>query len=277
MKKHLKRIVCAALSVMMIAAMTGCGTKNSSDGSADASSAVDQKAQAEESADLSGKSLFVYCGAGMKDPASDIVDAFKEATSCDVNITFGNAAQINSQIMNSNEGDLFISGAETELKSLKEKNYVTDTKQLVQHIPVIAVPSGNPAGISSIADLGNGAKLVLGDADATPIGKIADTVLNDAGIMDSADIVARTSTAPEMITALNSGEADAAIVWKENADGKDGVEVLDIPDMDNYIKVIPAASLSCSENADSLAEFLKFLDSDTAHDIWTSYGYVVVR
>ncbi len=277
MKKHLKSMLCAALSVMMIAAMAGCGTKDAANGSADTSSSSDNQSQTEQFADLSGKSLFIYCGAGMKDPGSDIVDAFKEATSCDVNITFGNAAQINSQIMNSNEGDIFISGAETELKTLKENNYVTDTKQLVQHIPVIAVPAGNPAGISSIADLGNGAKLVLGDADATPIGKIADAVLNDAGIVDKADIVARTSTAPEMITALNSGEADAAIVWKENAEGKDGVEVLEIADMDNYIKIIPAASLSCSENADALAEFLKFLDSDTAHDIWTSYGYVVVQ
>mgnify|MGYP000258757688 CR=1 FL=1 len=60
-------------------------------------------------------------------------------------------------------------------------------------------------------------KLIAGDAEATPIGKIADAVLKDAGLSESANIVARTTTAPEMITALSTGECDAAVVWKENA------------------------------------------------------------
>ena len=96
-------------------------------------------------------------------------------------------------------------------------------------------------------------------------------------MLETANVIARTSTAPEMITALNSGEADAAIVWKENAEGKDGVEVLDIEGMENYIKVIPAASLSCSANAESLEAFLDYLDTQKAHDIWTKYGYVIVE
>ncbi len=274
MKKNLKRILCAVSAIAMIAAMSGCG------GSENAGSAAPESSDAqkqEQTVDLSGKSLFVYCGAGMKDPMSEIIDAFNADTSCEASVTFGNAAQINSQITTSNEGDVFIAGAETELKTLKEGNYVADTKQLVQHIPVIVVPEGNPAGITSIEDLGNGARLVFGDAEATPIGKIANAVLTDANMLETANVIARTSTAPEMITALNSGEADAAIVWKENAEGKDGVEVLDIEGMENYIKVIPAASLSCSANAESLEAFLDYLDTQKAHDIWTKYGYVIVE
>ena len=270
MNRKFKSILIMALCLMMAFAVTGCGSDTAASASAPAS--ADQGSAV---ADLTGQSLFVYCGAGMKDPMTDIVNAFQDDTGCTVDITFGNAAQITSQIQTSNEGDVFIAGAEGELKTIKEAGLVADSKQLVQHIPVIAVPEGNPAGITSIADLAN-AKLVLGDADATPIGKVADSVLADAGLTDTANILARTSTAPEMITALSTGEADAAIVWKENAEGKDGIEVLDIDGMDAYIKVIPAASLSCAANADSLAAFLEYLDSDTAHDIWTGYGYVIV-
>ena len=79
---------------------------------------------------LEGKSLMIYCGAGMKEPFAEISDNFKEATGADVQVTYGNAAQIVSQITTTDQGDLFIAGAEGELDPLKEKNYVTDSKNL---------------------------------------------------------------------------------------------------------------------------------------------------
>ena len=75
-------------------------------------------------------------------------------------------------------------------------------------------------------------RIVAGDAEATPIGKIADAVLKDAGLSESANIVAITTTAPEMITALSTGECDAAIIWKENAAKSDEVEILDLEGME---------------------------------------------
>jgi len=275
MKKSIRRIMIAALAVMTVVCFTACGGSGSPDSSS-SDQAASTSSEAEALADLSGQSLMVYCGAGMKDPFTKITDNFKEETGCDVQLTFGNGAQIQSQIKTTEQGDLFIAGAATELKALQEADMVTDTKDLVKHIPVIAVPEENPAKVESIADLAN-AKLVLGDAESTPIGKIADAVLADAGLTDSADILARTSTAPEMITALTTGEADAAIVWKENASGKDGIKIVDTDEMDPYIKTIPAASLSCSENAEALGEFLDYLDTDAAHKVWESAGYVIAE
>lgn len=270
-----KRISTAILLIFTILfVFAGCGGADDNNPSADAGSGAESSGYA----DLSGKSLFVYCGAGMKDPMTEIVDVFKEKTYCDADITFGNAAQIISQITTSQEGDVFIAGAETELAKLKEQDYVTESKQLVKHVPVIAVQKGNPKGIASIADLGKeGVTLVLGDSEATPIGKVADNVLQDAGITDSADIIARTSTAPEMVTALFACETDAAVVWKENASGKDGIDIAECKDMEQYIKVIPAASLSCAKNNDSLKEFLAFLDSEEAQKIWGNYGYEIIK
>lgn len=278
--------IMSIVMIMILSFMTaGCSNNDKKTaGTSESASQTESKSdtsQAEsedevKTADLSGRNLMIYCGAGMKAPMTKITDEFKKDTGCTVDLTFGNGAQINSQIMTANKGDLFIAGAATEIENLKSKNFVTASKDLVEHIPVIAVPKGNKAGVSSMSDLGK-VRLVLGDADATPIGKIADAILKDEGISESANIVARTSTAPEMITALSTGEADAAVVWKENAENKEGVEVLDIAGMDKYIKTIPAASLSCSENAEALEAFLQYLDTDKAHDIWTEEGYVVIK
>ena len=277
MKSRNWKVTALLLTLAMIFSFAGCGnTAGSADSETSAVSSSEETAQP----DLTGKTVMVYSGAGMKDPVTELAQTFKDETSAEVELTFGNAAQIISQITTSDQGDLFIAGAETELKSLKEQNYITDSKNLVKHIPVVAVAEGNPKGISSLADLGKSdISLVLGDAEGTPIGKIADAVLADTNLTDTANILARTTTAPEMITALQTGEADAAIVWKENASGKEIIEILDLPEMEKYIKIVPAASLSCGnpDNAEVLEAFLDYLGTGEAQAIWKKYGYEIAE
>ena len=87
--------------------------------------------------DLTGHTLMIYCGAGMAAPFQEIADAFKDATGCQVNATYANAGQIQSQITTTEEGDMFVAGSGDELKPVE--SYVEDKKDLVKHIPVLAV------------------------------------------------------------------------------------------------------------------------------------------
>lgn len=224
--------------------------------------------------DLSGHTLKIFCGAGMTDPFQEIADVFKAETNCDIEITFANAAQIQTQINTAEEADMFIAGSEDELKPVEEA--VTQSIPLVKHIPVIAVQKGNPKGISTVEDLANtDVEILIGDPDSTPIGKIAMKALEDAGIKDKVNILANTATAPAMATALAAGEADAVIVWKENAKA-DGIEIINTADMEKYIKTIPAAILKYAADTDALEAFIDYLNSDEAKEIWIKYGYELV-
>ena len=109
--------------------------------------------------DLTGHTLMIYCGAGMAAPFQEIADAFKDATGCQVNATYANAGQIQSQITTTEEGDMFVAGSGDELKPVE--SYVEDKKDLVKHIPVLAVQSGNPKNITGLSDLtGDGVRCV---------------------------------------------------------------------------------------------------------------------
>ncbi len=251
MKRILAFILTAAMGLFV---MAGCGGE------------TDEEAAPQ----LEGKSLMVYCGAGMTEPFQEISDAFSEETGCEMNVVFANAAQIQTQINTSREGDLFVAGSADELKPVEST--VSESVDLVKHIPVIAVQKDNPKGITSVEDLaGEDVTVIIGDPESTPIGKIAQKVFSDAGIQGSVNLAATTTTAPQLTTALEAGEADAAIVWKENVKGD--VEIADIEAMENYIKTIPAASLSTTADADTLQAFLDYLQTEKAQDIWISYGY----
>ncbi len=256
----MKKLLALSLTLVLTMSMVvGCGKDN--------------KQEEKTSAQLEGKSLMVYCGAGMKEPFQEIADTFSKETGCDVKVTYGNAGQIQTQINSSKEGDMFIAGSSEELKPVKDS--VSNSTDLVKHIPVIAVQKGNPKGIKEIKDLAGNVEVLVGDPKATPIGKIAHKIFEKEGIKDDVKIAAATPTAPQMATSLAAGEADAAIVWKENVKGDD-VEIAEVEGMDKYIKTVPAASLKITKDKDTLKAFEEFLQSKKAQEIWTKYGYELV-
>ena len=209
----------------------------------------------------------------MTDPFTEIAEAFEKATGCKMNITFANAAQIQTQIDTTKEGDFFIAGSAEELKPVEQ--YVQESESLVKHIPVIAVPTANPKGIAGLADLANADTLLIGDPESTPIGKIAKKALSDTGIwegLNAKGAITTTTTAPQIATALANGEGDAGIVWKENVKA-DGATIVETADLDSYVKVIPAALLTSIADEVAAAEFQDYLGTTEAQDIWKKYGY----
>lgn len=275
----MKKIIALLLAAIMLMGMAACGQSNEvpeTTGAPAAQTEAPTEAATEatteaESASLEGHSLMIYCGAGMKQPFQEIADAFQEKTGCEMIVTFANAAQIQTQISEAQEGDFFIAGAAGELKPVAD--FVESSVNLVKHIPVLAVAAGNPKNITAITDLANEEIVtVIGDAESTPIGKIAVQIFKDHEITDLVNLAATTTTAPQLATLIGLGEADAAIIWKENCN-VEGVEICDLSEMEAYIKTIPAARLNFGTNTEAAEAFLEYLNSEEAQAIWMSYGY----
>lgn len=259
-----KKYLALALAMIMAFPLIGCRSTPAASSSRSSASSLS----------LKGKSLHIYCGAGMTNPFKEIADAFQKQTGCKVDVTYGNAGQIQSQINTAKEGDIFIAGSSDELQPVK--SYVTAKKDLVKHIPVLIVAKGNPKSIKGLSDLTkSGVSLITGDTDATPIGKIAKKALSDLSIYNKVNVVATATTAPQLTTAVTNGQADAAIVWKENASAK-GVETVKTSDLDRYVKTVPAAALSCTADKSTTNAFMSFLDTDKATQIWVKNGYEVI-
>lgn len=266
--KRKSLLIVTMLCLHLLLLLSGCGKEESKQ-------VTNEVPKSEPTAKVMNKKMLVYCGAGMKKPFEEIAKAFEEETKVGIEVTYGNAAQIITQISSSDMGDLFIAGAVDELETINEE-YVAEVKELVKHVPVLAVQAGNPKSITSLKDLDNKEiSIILGDSKATPIGKLSDKALTEAEIMDSVTIIARTTTAPELATALTLGQCDATIIWRENA-GLEGVEIVETKDLNNYIKKVPAARLTCSKNQDEVDTFITFLDTDKVKDIWKKYGYEIL-
>ncbi|OUN87897.1 molybdate ABC transporter substrate-binding protein [Gemmiger sp. An50] len=263
---------CASAAPSSVSASTAESTATSAASSQAVSS---QAASAETAQDLTGQNLMIYCGAGMQQPFEEIAAAFSEETGCEMNVTYANAAQLQTQITQSQEGAFFIAGSADEVKPVEE--YVVSSTDLVKHIPVLAVAEGNHKGITGIADLAReDVTTVTGDAEATPIGKIAKKAFQDFGVTDQVTLAATTTTAPQLATVIALGEADAAIIWKENCN-TEGVEICQTTDLDKYVKTVPAARLSFAADDPAADAFAEYLAGQEAAGIWAEYGYEQVQ
>lgn len=273
----MKKILVTVLALSMALALAACGGQGQKSPGSVSGNPADSAASGEAAVstlaapNLGDQSLLIYCGAGMQKPFQEIADAFQKETGCQMNVTYANAAQIQTQITESKEGDYFIAGSADEVKPVKDN--VSGSVDLVKHIPVLAVAKGNPKGITGIADLGKSDIVtVIGDPESTPIGKIAKKAFSDFGVTDTVTLGATTTTAPQLATVVGLGEADAAIIWKENCNAN-GVEICETTDLDGYVKTVPAARLTFSADSEAADEFSTFLSSDAANQIWSAYGY----
>ena len=272
MKKILALLLTACLAITVL---TGCGAApaENTDVSQEPTAAPTETVESEpvDTLPLEGHTLRVFCGAGMKKAFEEIAAAFEAETGCTMEVSYANAAQIQTQINTAQEGDFFIAGSQGELKPVEAM--VAEATPLVKHIPVLAVQPGNPKNIHSAANLaGEGVRMVIGDPEATPIGKIAMKLFQDHDLTDKVDIVSNTATAPAMNQALAGDECDVILVWKENVN-PETAEIVETADMDAYVKNIPAARLTCSADAEAADGFADFLAGDAAKEIWMSFGY----
>ncbi|TAJ43566.1 molybdate ABC transporter substrate-binding protein [Methanofollis fontis] len=223
------------------------------------------------------KELMVYCGAGIRGPMEEIAALYENETGTLIEFTFGGSAQLLSQIELVEQGDLYMPGATAYIEKADEKGYVSTTEKVVYHIPVIAVAKGNPKNVTCIEDLArDDLTVVIGDPTGPAIGKTTKKILNGSGLWEQVDqnAAAKRATVNELVVDVCMGTADATVIWYDLY-VPDKMDLVEIPQDQNDIKVIPIGTLSFSENPVEAQKFADFVASDEGKAIFAEHGYVI--
>ena len=103
---------------------------------------------------------------------------FEQENGVKVEYNYAGSNALLSGIEISKQGDVYMPGATMYIEKAKEKGFVDYEQNVAYHVPVIAVPKGNPANIRCLNDLTKpGVKVILGDPEAAACGKIANKIL----------------------------------------------------------------------------------------------------
>ncbi|NOR48883.1 MAG: molybdate ABC transporter substrate-binding protein [Methanosarcinaceae archaeon] len=201
---------------------------------------------------------------------------FEEQNGISVIYNYAGSNTLLSQMELMQKGDIYMPGATYYFDIAREKGF-TDYEQLIAyHVPVIAVPKGNPANIKSLYDFTMpDVKIILGDAKATAIGKLTNKILEKNGIFEDTEknVIARGATVNELVVYMSMNQGDACIIWNDLIENNDKIEIVEIPGNQNIIKIIPVGTLTFTENKDIATKFVDFVASPEGKSIFEKHGF----
>lgn len=223
------------------------------------------------------KSIMVYSGAAIRKPMDELGPLFEQKYGVKVIYNYGGSGDLLGQMELMKKADIYQPGAQLYLNIAKKKGFIDYEKLIAYHVPVIAVPKGNPANITCLKDLARpGIKVALCNAKGCAIGKIANKVLKKNGIKDAVEknVVTRTATANVLVLDVAMRMVDAAIIWEELAlFAPDKTDIITIPREENIIKIIPIGALTFSQNKEDAKKFVDFASSREGKAIYEKHGF----
>jgi molybdate transport system substrate-binding protein len=159
-----------------------------------------------------------------------------------VETSYGSSATLVQQANNGAPASV-LALAGTAAADPLDKSLVKGRQNFATNVLEIAVPPGNPAKVSSLADLARPDVKVVLCADTVPCGKAAQKVLTKAGV--TPNVVSKEVDVKATLAKVKLGEADAALVYHSDVvAAKDAVTGVEIPAVDNTTLDYPVITLS---------------------------------
>lgn len=235
------------------------------------------------SADLDGQEVNLAAAASLKNVFDDeLIPMFMEKyPGVTVTPTYASSGDLQTQIENGLETDVFMSAANKQMNALVEEDIIdNDTNlQFLENKVVLIVPADSDSDISSFDDLkdveGN---IAIGDPESVPAGQYAQEVLNNTGIWD--DVESKLSLGTDVTAVLNQvaqGSAECGIVYATDAKSTDDVKVVcEAPEdaLDTPV-IYPVAALKNSTDSEATQAFMDFLQTQEAKDVFVDYGFTL--
>ncbi len=247
-----------ALLAVALLGLTACGGGDQ----AGSDSSGDERSAGSSESPLSG-ALTVFAAASLTDVFSELGDAFMaDNPDVDVTFNFGPSSGLATQINQGAPADVFASANSSQMTVVTQAGSAEGEPTIfTENVLQIAVPAGNPAGITGLSDFANADLTLAICTPEVPCGAAAETVFAAAGITPSVDSLEEDVRAA--LTKVELGEVDAALVYVTDVIAAgDKVEGIDFPETEEEVNSYPIVALTAAPNPDTATAWVEFVLSD---------------
>ncbi len=216
----------------------------------------------------------VFAAASLTDTFGAIADAFeREHPNVTVALNFGGSSSLATQIIGGAPADVFAAASGATMATVADAGLtVGEPTVFVTNTLEIAVPAGNPGGITGLADFANADLGLALCAVEVPCGAASKSVFDGAGIVAAPDTLELDVRA--VLTRVELGEVDAGLVYRTDVIAAgDRVEGIEFPEASTAIGAYPIALLSASTNRVSASAFIAWVLSPAGKEILTDAGF----
>ena len=233
--------------------------------------------------DLDGQEVDLAAAASLKNAFdNDLIPMFEEKyPGVKVTPTYASSGDLQTQIENGLEADVFMSAANKQMDALVDEGLIdNDTNvQTLENKVVLIVPADSDDNITSFEDLKDiDGNIAIGDPESVPAGQYAKESLTNLGIWDAVE--PKLSLGTDVTAVLNQvaqGSAECGIVYATDAKSTDDVKVIcEAPEDSLETPVIyPIAVLQNAPDSEAANAFVDFLQTPEAQDVFVDYGFTL--
>ena len=284
MRKQLYAVAAAILAAGMLAGCSGGAKETEEQTSVQAEKETETAkipAETEAASEKEETELLVAAAASLKNAYEEELIPMFEAQYPGVIVTgvYDSSGKLQTQIEEGLEADVFMSAATKQMDALNEKGLIAEDTiaDLLENKIVLIVPTGNEAGLEAFEDIEKASSIALGDPASVPAGQYAEEALTSLGIWDRIqDKVSFGTNVTEVLNQVAASSADAGIVYATDAASMaEQVDVIaEAPEESLKKKVIyPVAVLKGSAHSEEAADFVEFLKTEEAMNVFEAYGF----
>ena|SRR6185369_2634410 len=227
--------------------------------------------------------LTVSAAASLTEAVREIGQSFEKATGVRVELNFGASNQLARQIEEGAPVDVFLSADEASVDRLEKKGLLAGgtRRSILSNTLVIVVEKGSPLAVDSPQALASERlhSLALAEPGSVPAGIYAREYLQGLGLWQNVQPkVIPTENVRAALAAVESGNADAAIVYRTDAGISRKVRVAyEVPPAAWPRISYGAAIVRESRQASAARRFLSHLESPSATAVFLRYGFLPRR
>lgn len=190
------------------------------------------------------ETLTVLAAASLREPFTALGTTFEDAhPDVDVTLSFGGSSDLADQIEAGAPADVVATADEPTMTRLSDAGLVAAPTVFATNVLTIVVPTGNPAAVRTLADLGRGDVDVVLCAPEVPCGRAATAVTEGAGV--TPHTVSEEPSVTDVLAKIALGEADAGLVYVTDAATEpDDVETIATPEAADVVNRYPVAVLT---------------------------------
>lgn len=225
-----------------------------------------------------GDPFRVYSAGAVAPPLQASVELFERTMGVECRLTAGRPEALLKSVALNRKGDVISTGAEYILDEAEDRGLVIrdSRRTLGVRRSAIIVPSGNPAGISSLEDLCR-ESVRIGIAVDGCLKGVWDDIASKAGLTDRIrmNIVEHADACGSLMSLVHMGRVDAVFSW--NAFKNLWPETCDAVELPRDLQVYRSTCvgiLTCTRDGDLSRRFLDFLDTPEVRAIYKEMGWL---
>ncbi|WP_035281329.1 molybdate ABC transporter substrate-binding protein [Brevibacterium album] len=257
-------VLAAGISASLMLAACGDATGSGTDSGADDPSGADGQEET---------TLTVFAAASLTDTFEQLADAFAEQhEGVEVRLSFAGSSDLVTQIAEGAPADVIATADERTMQRLVDEALVEgEPVPFVANVLEIAVPAGNPQGITSLQDLGDPEFDVVVCAPQVPCGAAAERVAAAAGV--ELTPVSEEPQVTDVLGKVASAQADAGLVYRTDAAGSEAVEGIAFPEAQEAVNTYPIAPVAEAASPQLAATFTDFVLAEENREVFEEAGF----